>query len=112
MKIKKFQMGGPMGEAPMEGGAPGGMPAGEAPMGPEGGQDPIVQLVEMAMQALQSQDPQMALGVCEGLVSLVQGGAEGGGAPAPEGAPMEEPVMARKGTKLVKKGSKMSKKKC
>ena len=81
----------------MEGGAPGGMPAGEAPMGPEGGQDPIVQLVEMAMQALQAQDPQMAMAVCDGLVQLVQGA--GGGAPAPGGAP-EEPVMMRKGGKM------------
>ena len=116
MKIKRFQMGGAV--APEQGGAPmpaGGPEAGGAPMGPEsgapeGGEDPIMQLVQMAMQALQSQDPQMAMSVCDGLVQLVQGA--GGGAPAPGGAP-EEPVMMRKGGKMIaKKGAKMTKKRC
>ena len=119
MKIKRFQMGGAV--APEQGGAPmpaGGPEAGGAPMGPEGGapggapeggEDPIMQLVQMAMQALQSQDPQMAMAVCDGLVQLVQGV---GGAPAPGGAP-EEPVMMRKGGKMIaKKGAKMTKKRC
>ena len=115
MKIKRFQMGGTV--APEQGGAPmpGGVPeAGGAPVGPEGGateggEDSIMQLVQMAMQALQSQDPQMAMAVCDGLVQLVQGA---GGAPAPGGAP-EEPVMMRKGGKMIaKKGAKMTKKRC
>lgn len=110
MKLRKFQMGGPMPEEAAMG-APAPEAGGEmgAPAGPEaGGGDPVMQLVEMAMQALQAQDPQMAMAVCEGLVSLVQGA--GGGAPAPGGAP-EEPIMARKGGKLVaKKGAKMRKK--
>ena len=108
-------MGGAV--APEQGGAPmpGGVPeAGGAPVvpeggAPEGGEDPIMQLVQMAMQALQSQDPQMAMAVCDGLVQLVQGA---GGAPAPGGAP-EEPVMMRKGGKMIaKKGAKMTKKRC
>ena len=105
MKLRKFQMGGPMPEEgmpmegmPMEAGAEAGAMAGAeagAMAGEEAaGGDPIVQLVEMAMQALQAQDPQMAMAVCEGLVQLVQGG---GGAPG--GAP-EEPVMMRKGGKM------------
>lgn len=123
IKIRKFQMGGGM--PPMEdpamagaeagavaGAEAGAMEQGGASAGPEAGGDPVMQLVEMAMQALQAQDPNMALAVCEGLVSLTQGGAEGG-APAPGGAP-EEPVMMRKGGKvsMCKKGKKMGKKKC
>lgn len=117
MKLRKFQMGGAMPEeAPIEAGAEMGAIAGAeagAMAGAEAAaaeQDPIVQLVEMAMQALQAQDPQMAMAVCEGLISLVQ--AAGGGAPAPGVAP-EEPVMMRKGGKMIcKKGAKMRKKKC
>ena len=103
MKIIKFQQGGAI---PPEQAAPQGAPA------EQGSGDPVAQLVEMAMQALQSKDPNIAMAVCEGLVSLVQGGAQGGapaggGAPAPEG----EPVMMRKGGKvqLVKRGTKMKK---
>ena len=51
--IKKFQEGGA---------APTAAPAG-APTGGE--QDPIQMLAEMAMQALQGQDCQMAMQVCE-----------------------------------------------
>ena len=83
--------------------APGVQPGG-APAAPQGGaeggeQDPIVQLVQMATQALQSQDPQMAMAVCDGLVQLVQGGGQR--APA-----QEEPVMMRKGGKMMKKCAK------
>ena len=85
MKIRPryFQEGGEM--APPEDPAAAGAP-------PEGGGDPLMQLVEMAAQALQSQDPNMAMQVCQALVQLAQGGAGGG---APEG----EPVF-RKGGKL------------
>lgn len=124
IKIRKFQMGGgmPPMEDPAVAGAEAGAVAGAeagameqgappAEAGAEGG-DPVMQLVEMAMQALQAQDPNMAMAVCEGLVGLVQGGGPGG-APAPGGAP-EEPVMMRKGGKvsMCKKGKKMGKKKC
>lgn len=88
--IKKFQDGG---AAPM--GAPEGAPAG----GPE--QDPIQMLAEMAMQALQGQDCQMAMQVCEGFVALIQQAM--GGAQAPVGqAPEGEPVF-KKGGKMVKR---------
>lgn len=114
MKIRKFQVGGAMPEgAPMEPGMEGapmepGMEPGMegAPAEGQGG-DPVMQIVEMAAQALQTQDPNMAMAVCEGLISLVQGA--GGGAPAPGGAPAE-PVMMRKGGKVCKKGAKMRKK--
>lgn len=81
-QIKKFQQGGavPVEAAP----APEAAPAQE---------DPIVVLAEMSMQALQTQDCQIAMQVCEGFVSLIQ--QMQGGAPAPQ-----EPVF-RKGGKIV-----------
>ncbi len=100
-KISKFQEGGPM-PAPAPGGAP--MPAeGGAPA--EGGQDPIMQIAEIAMQALETQDCQAAMAVCEAFMSLVQG-AQGGGAPAggpPAGAPQGAPVFKRGGQLVARK---------
>lgn len=101
MKIKVFQMGGPMGpegapeEAPM-GGAPapeaGGAPA-EAGA-PAGGEDPIMQIAQVAMQALQAQDCEAAMAVCEAYLQLIQ--QSQGGAPE-EAAPEGEPVYRNGG---------------
>lgn len=57
-------------------------------------QDPIAMLAEMSMQALQSQDCQMAMQVCEGFVALIQ--------QMQGGAPAQEPVF-RKGGKMIRK---------
>lgn len=84
--IKKFQEGGA---------APTAAPAG-APTGGE--QDPIQMLAEMAMQALQGQDCQMAMQVCEGFVALIQQAMGGGQAPVGQ-APEGEPVF-KKGGKI------------
>ena len=89
--VRRFQEGGPMPEEAM------GPEAGGAPMGPEGGQDPIMQLAQMAMQALQAQDCQAAMAVCQGFVELLQSAQGQGGAPAEE-APAGEPVYRRGGT--------------
>lgn len=80
-KLSKFQEGGVAPE-----GAP--MPAEQAPQ--EGAaQDPIVQLAQMAQQAVQSQDCNAAMAVCEGFLQLIQSAQGGGGeAPAPEGQPV------------------------
>ena len=89
MKFKtlKFQEGGAM--PPQE--APAGAPA---EGGPEaGGQDPLQQLVQMSMQALQSQDCQAAMAVCQAFVQLAQ--QQGGGAEQPE--PQGEPVYKKGG---------------
>lgn len=64
-----------------------------------GGQDPMVQLIEMASQALQSKDCQMALGVCDMLQQLVQQAQGGAQAPAPE----SQPTFQRQGGKLTKR---------
>lgn len=89
--VKKFQMGGAApeaapAEAPMEG-APeeGGAPA--------GGEDPMAQILQVAAQAVQTQNCEAAMAVCQALVQIAQGGA---------GAPAEEPTFARNGAKLTR----------
>ena len=66
-------------------------PVQEAPVeqAPEGG-DPMSQLIEAAAQALQAQDCQTAMAVCEMLLQLAQGGA-------PQEAPTQEPVYKKGG---------------
>lgn len=94
--VLKFQDGG---AAPAPAAEP--MPAdpGAAPeQGSEGG-DPLMQLAQMAAEALQSGDCNTALAVCEGFMQLVQQASQGGGG---EGAPQGEPVYKR-GGKLVKR---------
>lgn len=93
--IYRFQEGGPMPEdqemdqqtpeegAPEEGGQP------------EQQQDPLMQLAQMAAQALQSQDCQMAMQVCQAFIQMIQQAQGGGQAQEPQG----EPVF-RKGGKL------------
>ena len=82
--IKKHQMGGQM------------APENAAPENPEQNvQDPLMQLAQMAAQALQSQDCNMAMQICQALVEIAQQ------ASAPEEAP-GEPVFA-KGGKLLRR---------
>ena len=67
---------------------------------PQGqGQDPIMMIAQAAMQALETQDCNIAMQVCEAFIGLIQGGQE---APAEVGAPVEQPVF-KKGGKLMKK---------
>lgn len=97
-KIKKFQQGGPMPQgAPVEGGAApaeGQAPEGAAPE--QGGQDPMAQILQVAAQAVQTQNCEAAMAVCQALMQIAQGGA------AQEQAPQEEPTFARNGAKLVR----------
>ena len=97
-KIKKFQQGGPMPQgAPAEGGAApaeGQAPEGGAPE--QGGQDPMAQILQVAAQAVQTQNCEAAMAVCQALMQIAQGGA------AQESAPQEEPTFARNGSKLVR----------
>lgn len=95
MKLRtlKFQEGGPMPEeAPVEEQAPaeGGAPAGGNP------EDAIMQMAQLAMQALQNQDCDAAMAVCQAFVEMIQA-QQGGGGAAPE-----EPVY-RAGGKLVRR---------
>lgn len=99
--IAKFQEGGamsPQGGAPEAGASmEGGAPAGAAPQ--EGGENPMMQIAQMAMQALQSQDCNAAMQVCQVFVQLLQQAQGEGG--TPEEAPASEtgePVYRRGGT--------------
>lgn len=95
LKFRKFQQGGavPTEEAPVNEAAP------VTEQAPQEAQDPVMQLAQMAMQALQSGDCNTAMQVCQGFVQLIQSAQQGGGAPAPE---QSEPVY-RKGGVLVKR---------
>lgn len=102
MKIKTnvrfLQDGGQMG-APVN--DPNATPAGNTAEGgntPQGEDDALLMLAQMAAQALQNNDGQMALEVCQGFLQLIQQMA--GEAGGPETAPQGEPVY-RKGGKLV-----------
>lgn len=94
-ETRKFQVGGAM-----SGGAPAGetAPEGEAPVNePTQGQgeeqDPIQVLAQMSAQAIQSQDCQMAMQVCQAFLEIVQQ-MQGGAPEEPQG----EPVFREGGT--------------
>jgi hypothetical protein len=86
-KVKKFQEGGAM-----PAGDPNAMPPQEAAPA-----DPMTQLLQVAAQALQTQNCEAAMAVCQALLQLAQGGPAG-----PEAAPQEEPTFAKRGAKLVR----------
>ena len=90
-KIGKFQEGGEM-NAPVEEGAP--MQGAPAPG--QGGEDPLMRILQIAQQALQEQNCEAAMAVCQALLQLAQGSG------APQEAPAEEPTYARRGAKLVR----------
>lgn len=98
MKIKKFQEGGmaPEMDPAIAQGAPMGPETAPAPE--QGGEDPIMMIAQAAMQALQSQDCEMAMQVCDAFIQLIQGAQ---GAPAEAGAEPQGEPMFRKGGKLV-----------
>ena len=88
--IKKFQEGG-------------AAPAPEAATPQQGGEDPTAMLMQGAQQAVQNQDCQIAIQVCQMVLEMLGGGGapEQGG--APESAPVSEgqPVY-RRGGRLVR----------
>ena len=85
MKITKFQEGGPM-TAP----APAPAPAA----------DPMTQMVEMAMAAIQNQDCELAMQVCDSLLMVLQETQ-----PPVNAAPEGQPVF-KKGGKMVGRNCK------
>ena len=84
MKLgNKFQAGGPM-------------PAGA----PQGGEDPTAMLLQGAQQAVQGQDCEMAMQVCQMLIEALGGGGSPQKAAPQEAAPAPaegEPVYRRGG---------------
>lgn len=63
---------------------------------PQGGQDPMAQILQVAAQAVQTKNCEAAMAVCQALLQLAQGGA------GQQQAPQEEPTFAKYGAKLIK----------
>lgn len=59
-------------------------------------EDPMVQILQVAAQAVQTQNCEAAMAVCQALIDLVAQ-AQGGGSVAPQ-----EPTFARNGARLVR----------
>ena len=95
LKFRKFQQGGAMSE---EAAPKTAAPEAGAAGAPASGEDPIMQIAQMAAQALQGGDCNMAMQVCQAFIQMLQS-QQGGGAPAPE---QSEPVY-RKGGTLVRR---------
>lgn len=74
--VQKFQEGGAMPPAQ----TPAQAPAPEA-------QDPLMEIAQMAMQAVEQQNCEMAMQVCAAFVQMLQQ-AQGGPAEAPQGEPI------------------------
>lgn len=93
MKLgRKFQAGGPM-------------PAGAPAPAPQGGEDPTAMLMQAAQQAVQGQDCQMAMQVCQMVIEALGGGG-GPQEAAPQGAapaPAEGEPVYRRGGRLVRR---------
>lgn len=93
MKLgRKFQAGGPM-------------PAGAPAPAPQGGEDPTAMLTQAAQQAVQRQDCQMAMQVCQMVIEALGGGGGPQEATPQEAAPAPaegEPVY-RRGGRLVRR---------
>ena len=87
--VKFMQEGGQM-DAPVE--DPNAAPAGAPEAGAE--QDPLMQIVQAAAQAVQTQDAQLAMQVCQALVQMAGGGAE----QAPQAPQDQEPVFKAGGS--------------
>lgn len=82
-----------------EGGvAPEAAPVEEAPAAPEQGRSPEEQIIMACQQAVQTQDCQLAMQVCQAVLQMLGGGAPQEAPAAPEG---QAPVY--------KKGGKLSK---
>ena len=93
MKLgRKFQEGGPM-------------PAGAPAPAPQGGEAPMVILMQGAQQAIQAQDCNIAMQVCQMLLELAGGaGAPAGPAPAEAApAPAESEPVYRRGGRLLRR---------
>ena len=91
IRLRKFQEGGSMAPQAAQEGAPTDQNAGQ--------QDPIAELLNAAAQAVQSQDCQTAIQVCQALVQMASQNQQGG---APEEqAPEEGEPVYRAGGKLV-----------
>lgn len=85
--IKKFQEGGAAPQAAAQQG---------------GGEDPTAMLMQGAQQAVQNQDCQIAIQVCQMVLEMLGGGAPAEGGAPEEAAPAEGQPVYRRGGKLVR----------
>lgn len=88
-----------LGRKYQEGGA---MPAGAPAPAPQGGEDPIAMLMQGAQQAVQAQDCEIAMQVCQMLLELA--GAQA--APA-EAAPAEAAPAPAEGEPVYRRGGRL-----
>ena len=80
------------------------MPAGAPAAAPQGGEDPMAMLMQGAQQAVEAQDCEIAMQVCQMLLELAGGGAPAEAAPAEAApAPAEGEPVYRRGGRLVRR---------
>lgn len=89
-RLKKFQEGGEMTPA-----APAEAPAEAAPAPEQAGGSPEEQLMMACQQALETQDCNLAMQVCQAIIQMIGGGAQ------EQVSSNQEPVY-RKGGKLIR----------
>ena len=90
MKLgNKFQVGGQM-------------PAGAPAQAPQGGEDPTAMLLQAAQQAIQGQDCQIAMQVCQMLIEAL-----GGGGSPQEAAPQEAAPAPAEGEPVYRRGGRL-----
>lgn len=91
MKLgNKFQAGGPM-------------PAGAPAQAPQGGEDPTAMLLQGAQQAVQGQDCEMAMQVCQMLIEALGGSPQEAAPQEAAPAPAEGEPVYRRGGRLVRR---------
>lgn len=88
--MPKFQEGGAMPADDAAAAAP------EEQAAPAGGEDPTQQILMACQQALETQDCNLAMQVCQALMQMAGGGG------APQEAPEGQAPVYRKGGRLVK----------
>lgn len=95
MKLgNKFQAGGPM-------------PAGAPAQAPQGGEDPTAMLLQGAQQAVQGQDCEMAMQVCQMLIEALGGGGSPQEAAPQEAAPQEAAPAPAEGEPVYRRGGRL-----
>ena len=91
--IKKFQEGGAMPQDPNA-----------AAGAPQGGEDPTAMLMQGAQQAVQNQDCQIAIQVCQMVLEMLGGGGAPAESAGPEAtAPEQGEPVYRAGGRLIRR---------
>ena len=78
------------------------MPAGAPAQAPQGGEDPTAMLLQGAQQAVQGQDCEMAMQVCQMLIEAL-----GGGGSPKEAAPQEAAPAPAEGEPVYRRGGRL-----